>query len=517
MRSQLISACQIATKTADLEARMSRQKLKRLLVFILLIFGTTSAQAEWRTAESPRFIVYADMDEASLRSFTTRLEQFDRLLRGYTNTNAPPAELKVQIFLVADSNEIAEYAGNSGVGGFYVPSTRGPFAVVPQQDLGRGFDRMESESILFHEYTHHFMLQYFATAYPSWYVEGFAEYFMTATFRSDTEVDVGLPPRIRARWFLYGEWQNVERMLSNEHTNTGMTYAQAWALVHLAANNEEVRQMLSSYLTEIVAGQPGSDAYDVSFGNWSRSLNFVLRRYVASNRFAAARFELDPLPDNAITIAPINEQEAYLMMLRGRRTNRAEGALRAATQNFAQYPQSHAELAIFHVRNRDYDEAIESADRALALDPNNIDANVARADAMIGQARASEDDDNPLWEASRSFIIRANNANPNNPDALASYYASFPVRETRPAIAVSALERAYQLMPQSGAIRLIMAEEYLAQERYDQAILAANPLAQTPHEDASTERARAIIATARNPEESDAGESEQPDDPPDTQ
>lgn len=470
--------------------------MRWIILFCVCLSIPVAASATWHRAESPRFIIYSEMPEPELQTFTTELEQFDRLLRQYTGTQAEPAELKVRIYVVENADIVERYIGASGIGGFYDGSVNGPIAVIPEQDLGSGYDRMDPRSILFHEYTHHFMLQYFPAAYPDWYVEGFAEYFSTVRFREDGIAEVGHPPIFRSRYFQYGQWISTERMLSNAVENTGMTYAQGWLITHLAANDPEIRSMLTDYLNRLRAGESGSDAYDATFGSWNRSFNRVLQGYLRRNRFRATGVPMEPLDPETISITSITDEEAAIALLAPRAPGQMGYAVQRAIEYYPNNPQGHVELALDQLADEEFDEALQTVDRALALQPGHINANIAKGDILIAMAEAAGDPASPHWEASRQYIIRANNADPNNPSALASYYASFPNRESRPDVAVAALERAFVLVPQNDMFRLLLAEEYLGQERFADARQIITPIAQSPHDSETTERARVVMAAA---------------------
>ncbi len=49
--------------------------------------------------------------------------------------------------------------------GFYVPRISGGLAIVDREKAHYAFD-IDGESVLYHEYAHHYMAQYFPAAYP---------------------------------------------------------------------------------------------------------------------------------------------------------------------------------------------------------------------------------------------------------------------------------------------------------------------------------------------------------------
>ena len=145
-----------------------------IAAMILASWTAAPARAEWREATSPHFIVISDGSERELIRMTQRLEAFHWLM-GVTS-RAPEAEniQRVRIYMVNNISEIQRAAGegrNSTIAGFYRPSISGAYAMAPR--MGGQY----ATTILFHEYAHHFMLQYVPFTMPPWLTEGLAEVF----------------------------------------------------------------------------------------------------------------------------------------------------------------------------------------------------------------------------------------------------------------------------------------------------------------------------------------------------
>ncbi len=168
------------------------------LITALLVAVPASASAAWIKADSTHFVVYGDTTEVQLRKFVERLEKFDTVLRIVTGRAAETPPNKLMIFVVRDVSTLQKFAGpkSKNVYGFYEPQITGSFALIPRT-AGTGEYDLDSVTVLYHEYAHHFMLQYFPAGYPGWYVEGFAEYFSTMEFRKDGAVAVGIPAKHR--------------------------------------------------------------------------------------------------------------------------------------------------------------------------------------------------------------------------------------------------------------------------------------------------------------------------------
>jgi hypothetical protein len=147
--------------------------IRKILILVLLIAGGGTAQAQWREASSRNFLVYSEGKEEELRAFAEKLEKFDFVLRRIHKVQAPPSPNKLRIILVGNQRDVAALAGypGAGIAGYYVNDARGMMMVGSRNRVqsGGGGDRgenrdllgIDSEAVLLHEYTHHFMYQYF--------------------------------------------------------------------------------------------------------------------------------------------------------------------------------------------------------------------------------------------------------------------------------------------------------------------------------------------------------------------
>jgi hypothetical protein len=167
----------------------------RVALILFAFFLATPLQAAWHRAESDNFIVYSNTSPASLDKFVRRLELFSALLRWRTGVQIDPAVTKLQVFAVDGEAGVQRAMGKpaKNVAGFYNANITGAYAFVQRGSGGSDVYTLGAETVLFHEYAHHFMLQYFPHGYPAWFVEGFAEFYSTTKFERDGSVNIGLP------------------------------------------------------------------------------------------------------------------------------------------------------------------------------------------------------------------------------------------------------------------------------------------------------------------------------------
>ena len=142
----------------------------------IAVLWPAAASAEWLRAETDRFIVYGQGKETRVRNLAVRLSVFDAVLR-LTHPTAPKVQpRKLEVYIIDSQRDLRRVAPLNGANtvGFYSASAQATFAVAYDGAVG-----IDGDEVLFHEYAHAFMLENFPAAYPGWFVEGWAEYFMT--------------------------------------------------------------------------------------------------------------------------------------------------------------------------------------------------------------------------------------------------------------------------------------------------------------------------------------------------
>lgn len=103
------------------------------------------------------------------------------------------------------------------------------------------------------------MYNYFAYGYPTWLVEGYAEYFM-ATRIDGEEIDIGRPGR-RAQQLPFDVWMPLKTTLGKSTKDMSpdrlsMDYARAWALTHYMMSDPDRAKPLHAYMLAVGAGLP---------------------------------------------------------------------------------------------------------------------------------------------------------------------------------------------------------------------------------------------------------------------
>ena len=466
------------------------------LTFALLFAAIQAAPASaaWVKVESLHFIGYSDGNIEDLKLDIIQLEQYDALLRSRLNINTAGSPIKLSIFKIRSVNTVAKLLGDPNAAGYYTTSTEGPLAVVPRIDGGGGKFRLRSDTILFHEYAHHVMYQHFNAAYPFWYSEGFAEFMATTEFDIVGKAKLGLGARHRGYGLARGGYIPIEVLLGRNPKELGnysgdTVYALSWLLTHYLNFSKERRGQLKTYLDLMATGVSSVKAAEQAFGDLA-GLGDELYRYRSRTSIPYIEVDVKPLDDVGLQISTLSSGvgEAMLhriIMMGGTQPKKADtraSALRKIAANHPDDADVQTLLAQAEFGVGAWRASVSAAEAALKIDPRSVRAMLWKGEAMQMQLLAEKNKDSTKWNAARSFIIKANRANPDSAAPLAAYYRSF-VREGRDAneTALQGLAKAMQLIPQDDDIRLQYVFALARKQKFEEALDVIRILSDAPH------------------------------------
>lgn len=501
----------------------------RFVFAALLATSSPALAADWREAETNHFRIYGAVDEKELRKFAERLEYFHGLLHLATGANeAGKPVVKVRVYLVSGIGDVQRHfgRGESDVAGFYSPREEGALAVVPRTT---GDGTFTGQLVLFHEYAHHYMLQYTPSAYPSWYVEGFAEIASTASFERKGSITFGKAARHREDELANGISYPVSKMLDGSYikdteAGRGWSYGDAWALSHYLTFTDSRRGQFRVYLNAINAGKSPAEAAK-AFGDLG-AVQREVGAYVAGRSFAYRAVPITEAAAGPIAIRALRPAETALIdyaiaaqrgiyvpdkddkrddetdaQFEKRRSDAAKerdgwiAKLEAVVSRFPADPVGWLLVADARCNADQYKACVAAANRALAIAPASQRAQVRQAEAMIGlSADLPSDQRKASVLEARKILLKANQLDPNDPLAFLWYYRSFAaIGQSADSDGLMALEIAVELVPQMSGPRLQLASEYIARERYPEARKILLPLANSPHDRGGARAARALL------------------------
>lgn len=483
---------------------------KCVVALAATLLSSTAAHADWYRATSKHFVVYSNDSLADVKDYTTRLEQFDQGIRAWhlAPQDKRGASARVTVFVLDDISAIAQLAGRTGVAGFYSPHAGESVAFTPRS----GDSDLGARAILFHEYTHHWMLTNWTdAALPPWFVEGFAELHATAFFRGD-QIIFGAVPAYRRYTVGQMNLLPISRLLKFDPGNlspieTDALYSHGWALTHYLTFDEAGRKRLAAYVDALNGGSADDPAKLIGDGN----IDLKLNQYVRRPRLPSAAFDLAKLPVGSIEVSKLDPAEAAMMPAlmqskRGVGRKNAEQTAALARRLAAPYPDNsfaQNELAeaeydacsVVDAAADCYSRSAAAADRAIAANPKSVHALVYRGMADIAALKKAKVQDPARWAAARQWFLRANKVDTEMPQPLIQYYDSFvDAGETPTVNAQSALLYAYALAPYDSDLRLQAAGVYLRQGKADEARTAIKPVAYNIDQRAKSEYAKRILA-----------------------
>jgi tetratricopeptide (TPR) repeat protein len=486
----------------------------RSLLAIIALLAAAPAQAEWWEARTDHFIVYSESSAADAKVFAERLERFDGALRSLQNSKFAPVNSDAQrltVYRFGDIDDIGRLAGGGGVAGFYIPRLGGSVAFSPaksglrERSLIRRDRRtnLDPQSVLFHEYAHHFMFQHFPAAYPTWYIEGFAETAATIEFRPDGSFHLGNPPQYRSDMLLSGMLPvTATSMLTStdkpDFFDVFGNYTVGWLLNHYLTFEPSRQGQLTKYLRLINDGTDPSAAARQAFGDL-RQLDRDLARYKTSGRLLGA----DVRPGNyvvpKVTMRKLDADEEAIMWVRirskrGVSRKTSPDVARDARAIAQKYPQSFAvqlALAEAELDTKSYAAAEAAVDRALALNPNSVEAMLIKGQVYLDRGKQ----DKALLPTARPWFAKAYKADPQHPAPLVyNYLTYFHQGGQIPESALIGLERAYDLALYDASLRLILARQLIAEKKGPLARQVLRPLALSPHESKRAKAMHEVVA-----------------------
>jgi hypothetical protein len=470
--------------------------MKRVLVLAVLLAGP--AAAEWRVAETAHFRVYAELPEKDLRRRAEVLEDFRDMLGTFSSAKVADDVPRLDVYIVGNISAAVPFGRIAPtVGGFYSAGDGGIAAYSIDGDFGR--------RALLHEYAHHHMFASTGLSYPGWYVEGFAEYFMTATFQPG-RIDFGLPDPARVQSLVYGNWLSWEKLVDpgarRRRDDAAMFYAQSWLLTHYLFRTPGMAEKNRAYLTAVARGEPALAAFKAHVHPDPAALGRTLERYVRSSKFTFSRYTRPEAKPAAVTITPLPPSaDAMLMMYaaleRGAAALPAEdrpaalAKVRAAAARFPGDDLAARTLAMAELALGSPAAALAQIDTLLARQPADPQLQRLKAQALL---QIGGPDAVP---AARRLLVQVARAVPNDWRALHIYLHTYDIAHTRvPQSVADVVQRAWELAPQVDGLTIDMAAMLVQRDRLPEAAQVLAPVAFEPHNGQYSALARALRTAA---------------------
>lgn len=465
--------------------------------------ATPAAATDWKRADTPRFIVYSDGDTGQLRDAALQLELYESALRllHQLDPNGAPKH-RIAIYLVRNHDDLVavEPGLPEEVAGFYQATNDEIFALAIRE--------RHDQTTLLHEYAHHFMIGSFATGFPSWFVEGYAEYFASAQLQPRRMV-VGEVNRGRGDWLSYGQWLPLQLILTRrpfefqDPKAVSMYYAQSWLLTHWFLSNPARMPILYAYIGKLRAGMDPVEAMESAAGMTIAQLDRQQREY-ARQRMAIKIITGDQFPQPEVRITEVSAGESALMLL-GLKLSSTFGAdtslLDDIRRRVASYPDDRfAQLLLARAELRQGDKAVARRllEQRLAASPDDVDVLRLLGETLWEQAREDPDDALALIRDARRHLAKAYQIAPDDYRTLMLLAETRQIAPNYPTDNdMETLLAGLDLAPQVATIRVMASQAHARRDEYVEAIDLLQPLASSPHASGATAMARQLITGYR--------------------
>lgn len=462
--------------------------LARTFSLLLVAFCfSASASAEWRVAETKHFRVYSDGSEKALVAYARQLERFDWLLRLMTGAGMEREMPPLDIYLVRSGAKLRALANlPHDIGGVYYAGASGTaaFSVRANDADDTALD------ILLHEYAHHFMMFHFPYVYPSWYVEGFAEYFSTADVKTD-DMTMGRPDTNSGSWLAYGTWIDARELLLADawslkrRDDTTMFYAQAWLATHYLLRDPQRSQQLSAYLKRLSEGEGLEAAFEPAFGVDMKTFNRQLNKYMRG-KITYTKLTIKPgqAPDAppSVRVLPTSAETLllpYAMLKVG--TGDDEALLASLRQGALRYPNDPWAAEVIAAAEAEFGDIARGRtllEPLLKTRPDDAELNYLMGRSYMRSAEDGAEEDANHAKA-RRYFTRAFKTRPRHYQTLYNYVRA-QADPQRPDV-VEALAEARALAPQVRDINIALASVLVEKGEFKQAKAILGAMMMNPH------------------------------------
>ncbi len=492
-----------------------------LVAAVLTFSSAASAKDQWLQVRSKNFFLVGNASEKDIRKVATRLEQFRETFRQvFRNANlVSPISTNVVVFKNDSDYKPFKPLRADGKADNFIAGYFQPGEDVNYITLSAGGDDAEMFGTIFHEYVHFIVNSNFGKSeVPPWFNEGLAEYYQTFEIADDQKVKLGLPQSIHLSLLLQSKMIPLETLfgISNaslhqrgDHSRS-IFYAESWALMHYLIQGGKT-DALNNFLTAVLKDVPAKQAFQDSFGVNYQQMEVELKKYILQStyKYIVITFKNKLVFDAEMKVSPLPDAEtnAYLgdLLYHTNRADDAEAYLQKALATQADSSMANTTLGMVKLRQRKYDEAKVYLEKAISEDQKNHLALYRYAYLLsrdgrdeFGYVRSF-----PSEQAAkmRGLLKRAIAIAPSFTESYELLAFISLVDNEQLDEAIGYLNKALAIQPGNERYKLRIAEIYLRQKKFAEAVAIAEKLAASTDDPELRTRAGELAANLKQAQE----------------
>jgi tetratricopeptide (TPR) repeat protein len=284
-----------------------------------------------------------------------------------------------------------------------------------------------------------------------------------------------------------------------------MFYPESWLAVHYLMRDPARTKQFAAFLKAERAGEPTEAAFTRCFQTDPAGFQKALERYLDKATFSRAKLDLPPAPE--VRVAPLPPSADRLLLLaahirkgaaNAQDREKVLAAARAGAEAFPDDPLALRTLAEAEMKFGDLDKADAPLDRLLAAHPDDVEAHYLKGRRWMMAGRRDPEHRTELWDKARTAFAAAYQLDHNYYPAI---FFSGLSRADEPGPpsdnTINVLLDAHDLAPQVDEISFTAARVLMRRERYAEVVALLEPIAYAPHPGQWSQRAQAMLETAR--------------------
>jgi tetratricopeptide (TPR) repeat protein len=491
------------------------------VVFCFFLPVSVSAKDEWLRVRSKNFNLVGNASEKDIRKVATKLEQFRETFRQvFTQSNVnSPIPTNVVVFKSKSAYKPflpkrGDGKADTGIAGYFQSGDDANYITISTEG-----EDADTYGTIFHEYVHFIVNTNFGKSeVPPWFNEGLAEYYQTFAIEEDQKANLGLPQSQHLYLLQQTKLIPLETMFKisnyslhqNGNHSRSIFYAEAWALIHYLVSNGKT-EGLGKFLTLSLKNVPSEKAFQDAFQMSYAQMEKELKQYVARNsyKYTTITFKTKLVFDTEMQVSPLSEAEsnAYLgdLLYHTNRHDDAEAYLQKAVALNPDLSMANTSFGMVKIRQRKFDEAKKYLEKAISEDQKNHLAFfnyaflLSREDRdEFGYVRSFQ----PERAAKmRELLKKAIAINPTFTESYELYAFVNMVNNENLDEANAYLRKALNIQPGSQRYALRLAEIYIRQDKFSEAAMIADKIAQTADDPAIKSQAENLTGQLKQRQE----------------